>query len=180
MAVLIKKETKIICQGFTGAQGTFHSERALEYNTNLVGGVTPEKGGTKHLKIPVFNTVAEAKKTTGCNASGVFVPPPFAADAILESVEAELDLIVCITDGIPTSDMQRVKRDSSSINELWVYPYEGRCTVMFKDGHLYEYTNVSRRALFNVLVNPSVSLGKWVNKVCKRPEVRCIKKYFNY
>ena len=85
MAVLLTKDSKIICQGFTGAQGTFHSERAIEYNTNIVGGVTPEKGGTKHLDIPVFNTVAEAKKKTNCNASGVFVPPPFAADAILEA-----------------------------------------------------------------------------------------------
>ena len=92
MAVLLTKESKVICQGFTGAQGTFHSERAIAYHTNMVGGVTPEKGGTKHLDIPVFNTVAEAKKKTGCNASGVFVPPPFAADAILEAVEAELDL----------------------------------------------------------------------------------------
>ena len=111
MAVLITPETRIICQGFTGAQGTFHSERAIEYNTNMVGGVTPDKGGMKHLNLPVFNTVAEAKKATQCNASGVFVPPPFAADAILEAVEAELDLIVCITDGIPTRDMQRVKRE---------------------------------------------------------------------
>ena len=111
MAVLITPETKIICQGFTGAQGTFHSERAIEYHTNMVGGVTPDKGGMKHLNLPVFNTVAEAKKVTKCNASGVFVPPPFAADAILEAVEAELDLIVCITDGIPTSDMQRVRRE---------------------------------------------------------------------
>ena len=94
MAVLLTKESKVICQGFTGAQGTFHSERAIDYNTNIVGGVTPEKGGTKHLDVPVFNTVAEAKKKTGCNASGVFVPPPFAADAILEAVVAELDLFV--------------------------------------------------------------------------------------
>ena len=105
MAVLITPETRIICQGFTGAQGTFHSERAIEYNTNMVGGVTPDKGGMKHLNLPVFNTVAEAKKATQCNASGVFVPPPFAADAILEAVEAELDLIVCITDGIAISHM---------------------------------------------------------------------------
>jgi len=111
MAVLLTKESKVICQGFTGAQGTFHSERAIEYNTNIVGGVTPEKGGSKHLNVPVFNTVEEAKKVTGCNASGVFVPPPFAADAIMEAVEAELDLVVCITDGIPTSDMQRVRRE---------------------------------------------------------------------
>lgn len=109
MAILITKETKIICQGFTGAQGTFHSEQALDYGTNLVGGVTPDKGGTKHLGLPVFDTVAEAVAKTGCNATGVFVPPPFAADAILEAVEAELDLVVCITDGVPVRDMQRVK-----------------------------------------------------------------------
>ncbi|MBC6444509.1 MAG: succinate--CoA ligase subunit alpha [Alphaproteobacteria bacterium GM202ARS2] len=111
MAILLTKETKVICQGFTGAQGTFHSERALAYNTKLVGGVTPDKGGRKHLDLPVFNTVAEAVKATGCQASGVFVPPPFAADAILEGVEAGLELIICITDGVPVRDMQRVKRD---------------------------------------------------------------------
>ena len=122
MAVLLTKESKVICQGFTGAQGTFHSERAIDYNTKIVGGVTPEKGGTKHLNVPVFNTVAEAKKETGCNASGVFVPPPFAADAILEAVEAELDLVVCITDGIPTSDMQRVKREMKGCNTRLVGP----------------------------------------------------------
>ena len=122
MAVLITKETRIICQGFTGAQGTFHSERAIEYNTNLVGGVTPDKGGMQHLNLPVFNTIAEAKKATNCNASGVFVPPPFAADAILEGVEAELDLIVCITDGIPTSDMQRVRREMKGSKTRLVGP----------------------------------------------------------
>ena len=122
MAVLITPETKIICQGFTGAQGTFHSQRAIAYNTNLVGGVTPDKGGMQHLDLPVFNTISEAKDKTGCNASGVFVPPPFAADAILEGVEAELDLIVCITDGIPTSDMQRVKREMKGSKTRLVGP----------------------------------------------------------
>ena len=120
MAILLTKDSKIICQGFTGSQGTFHSERAIAYNTNMVGGVTPEKGGTKHLDIPVFNTVAEAKYKTGCNASGVFVPPPFAADAILEAVEAELDLVVCITDGIPTSDRQRVRREMKGTKTRFV------------------------------------------------------------
>lgn len=109
MAILLDKNTKIICQGFTGAQGTFHSQQALDYGTNLVGGVTPDKGGSKHLGLPVFNTVEEAVEKTGCTATGVFVPPPFAADAILEAVEAELELVVCITDGVPVSDMQRVK-----------------------------------------------------------------------
>lgn len=111
MAVLITRESKIICQGFTGAQGTFHSEQAIKYGTNMVGGVTPDKGGTAHLGLPVFNTVAEAVAKTGANASGIYVPPPFAADAILEAVDAGLDLVVCITDGIPVRDMQRVKRD---------------------------------------------------------------------
>ena len=121
MAVLLTKSSKNYLSGFTGAQGTFHSERAIEYNTNIVGGVTPEKGGSTHLNVPVFNTVAEAKKT-GCNASGVFVPPPFAADAILEAVEAELELVVCITDGIPTSDMQRVRREMKGSKTRLVGP----------------------------------------------------------
>ncbi|MGB0720457.1 MAG: succinate--CoA ligase subunit alpha, partial [Bdellovibrionales bacterium] len=95
MSVLVNKETKVICQGFTGAQGTFHSEQAIAYGTKMVGGVTPGKGGTEHLGLPVFNTVDEAKHATGCNASVIYVPPPFAADAILEAIDAELDLAIC-------------------------------------------------------------------------------------
>lgn len=110
MAILINKNTKVICQGFTGAQGTFHSEQAMAYGTKMVGGVTPGKGGTKHLGLPVFNTVKEAKAATGCNASVVFVPPPFAADSIMEAVDADLDLVICITEGIPVLDMVKVKR----------------------------------------------------------------------
>jgi succinyl-CoA synthetase alpha subunit len=110
MAILIDKNTKVICQGFTGSQGTFHSEQAVAYGTKMVGGVTPGKGGTTHIGLPVFNTVKEAKAATGCNASVIFVPPPFAADSIMEAVDADLDLVICITEGIPVLDMVKVKK----------------------------------------------------------------------
>src|SRR6201995_3017377 len=110
MSILINKNTKVICQGFTGSQGTFHSQQAIDYGTKMVGGVTPGKGGGKHLSLPVFDTVEEAKHVTGANASVIYVPPPFAADAILESVDAGMELVVCITEGIPVNDMVRVKR----------------------------------------------------------------------
>ena len=110
MSILIDKNTKVICQGFTGKHGTFHSEQALKYGTKLVGGVTPKKGGTKHLGLPVFNTVAEAKDKTSANATMIYVPPQFAAAAIIEAVDAEIDLIVCITEGIPIFDMMNVKK----------------------------------------------------------------------
>jgi len=108
-AVFVDKNTKVICQGMTGKNGTFHTEQAIAYGTQMVGGVTPRKGGTQHLGIPVFNTVQEAKSATGCHASVIYVPPPFAAKAILDGIEAELDLVVCITEGIPQHDMVRVK-----------------------------------------------------------------------
>ena len=110
MSVLVDKNTKVICQGFTGSQGTFHSAQAIAYGTQMVGGVTPGKGNTQHLNLPVFDTVADAVAVTGCNASVIYVPPPFAADAIMEAIDSEIPLVVCITEGVPVHDMVKAKR----------------------------------------------------------------------
>lgn len=122
MSILINKHTKVLCQGFTGKQGTFHSEQALAYGTQLVGGVTPERGGSTHLGLPVFNTMQEAVKATGATATMIYVPPFFAADAILEAVDAGIELIICITEGIPVLQMLKVKAAMQGTNSLLVGP----------------------------------------------------------
>jgi succinyl-CoA synthetase alpha subunit len=122
MSVLVNKNTKLICQGFTGTHGTFHSEQALKYGTQLVGGVTPKKGGQKHLNLPVFNSVEEAKKTTGANATMIYVPPKFASSAIIEAINAKVELIVCITEGIPIVDMIKVKQELKNSKSRLIGP----------------------------------------------------------
>ena len=123
MSVLVDKNTKVICQGFTGSQGTFHSEQAIMYGTQMVGGVTPGKGGSKHLNLPIFNTVADAKSATMADASVIFVPPQFAAEAICEAINAEITLVVCITEGIPVLDMVRVRRALSGSRTRLIGPH---------------------------------------------------------
>src|SRR5258708_7758984 len=122
MSILINKSTRVICQGITGAQGTFHSEQAIAYGTKMVGGVTPGKGGITHIGLPVFNTVGEAVRETGAEASVIYVPPPFAADSILEAIDAEVPLIICITEGIPVADMVKVKRALSGSKSRLIGP----------------------------------------------------------
>jgi succinyl-CoA synthetase alpha subunit len=144
MAVLVDENTKVICQGFTGSQGTFHSEQAIAYGTKMVGGVTPGKGGMTHLDLPVFNSVHEAKHATDANASVIYVPPPFAADSILEAIDAEMELICCITEGIPVLDMMKVKRALEGSKSVLIGPNcpgvitPDACKIGIMPGHIHK------------------------------------------
>ena len=148
MAILVNENTRVICQGLTGSQGTFHSEQAIAYGTKMVGGVTPGKGGSTHLDLPVFNSVHEARHVTQANASVIYVPPPFAADSILEAIDAEMELIICITEGIPVLDMMKVKRALEGSKSRLIGPNcpgvitPGACKIGIMPGHIHRRGSV--------------------------------------
>jgi succinyl-CoA synthetase alpha subunit len=148
MSILIDKNTRVICQGVTGAQGTFHTEQAIAYGTKMVGGVTPGKGGTTHIGLPVFDTVADAARETGADASVIYVPPPFAADSILEAIDADIPLIICITEGIPVADMIKVKRALSGSKSRLIGPNcpgvltPGECKIGIMPGNIFKKGSV--------------------------------------